>query len=70
MKLGSLMDPREERRGLRGHAFIFDPVRGAVPIDDDLEGVDEETGEEAGKPVDDGPAAVNYDEPEPDDPDA
>lgn len=62
MKLGSLMDPREARRGLRGHAFIFDPAKGAIPVDDEPE-AEAVVG-------DDGPAPINYDEPEPDDPDA
>ena len=58
MKIGTLMDPNESRRGNRSRGYIFNPDTMAVdPIDED------EECEERG-------TVVNPDEPEPDDPEA
>jgi len=58
MKIGTLMDPNEARRGSRSRGFFFNPDTMSVdPIDED------EECEERG-------TVVNPDEPEPDDPEA
>ena len=59
MKIGTLMDPNESRRGNRSRGYIFNPDTMAV---DPIDGEDEE--EELHGTL------VNPDEPEPDDPEA
>lgn len=62
MKLGTLMDACEPRRGTR--AYIFNPnTQGVEPIDDEVY-VDPDKMDDLLQPV------VNSEEPEPDDPDA
>jgi hypothetical protein len=71
MKLGTLLDPNEARRGTR--AFIFNPDTSGVeplPIDDECVDPDKEVDPDKMDDLLYKQPVVNTEEPEPDDPDA